>query len=295
MLRLGIIGAENSHAGAISEMINVNGLVPGVTVTHIWGENKAFAEATAEKGKIPTIVRDPLQMLGEIDCLMVDHRHAKYHLAAAAPFIDAGIPCFIDKPLCTSVKEGKWFLARRREKGAAVTTFSAISQQSHVATMREAIADLGKLRVVHVFGPGNYRGKYGGIYFYGIHSVDLMVELLGSGVKSVEAVTNGQTCTLLCLYPDELIVTITLSPTGPGAWTVTATGENGTYHEAVKMDENTYLPGTKKFVEMFYSHAEPYDDARMLAPIAVLEAAFTSLSKKKRVKTASLEVAVPVG
>jgi predicted dehydrogenase len=292
---MGIIGAENSHAGAISHIINVEKAIPDMAVTHIWGETKAFAQATAEKGQIPAIVRDPLQMLGEIDCLMVDHRHGKYHLAAAAPFVDAGIPCFIDKPLCTSVKEGKWFLQRRREKGASITTFSAISQQSCVAGMRAEIAKLGKPRVAHIFGPGDWRGKWGGIFFYGIHCADLMTELFGPGVKSVEATTNGKTCTLVCQYPDELNVLITTHAAGPSGWTVTVTGEKGAYHSPVGMDENTYLPGTRRFVEMFRTGIEPYDDARMLAPIAVLEVAAASIAKKKRVKTAPVEVPVAVG
>jgi len=295
MVRMDIIGAENSHAGAISQLINVEKAIPDMAVTHIWGETKAFAQATAEKGQIPTIVRDPLEMLGQIDCLMVDHRHGKYHLAAAAPFVDAGIPCFIDKPLCTSVKEGKWFLARRREKRVAVTTFSAISQQSCIPGIRGEIAKLGKPRVAHIFGPGNWRGKYGGIFFYGIHCVDLMTELFGPGVKSVEATTNGQTCTLVCRYPDELNVLITTHAAGPGGWTLTVTGERGAYYTAVGMDENTYLPGTRRFVEMFRTGIEPYNDARMLAPVAVLEAAAQSIAKKKRVKTAALEMAVAVG
>ncbi|MHB9106432.1 MAG: Gfo/Idh/MocA family protein [Armatimonadota bacterium] len=295
MLRMGIIGAENSHAGAISHIINVEQAIPDMAVTHIWGETKAFAQAAAEKGQIPTIVRDPLQMLGEIDCLMVDHRHGKFHLAAAAPFVDAGIPCFIDKPFCTSVKEGKWFLARRREKAVAVTTFSAISQQSCVAGIKEEIAKLGKLRVAQIFGPGDWKGKYGGIFFYGIHCVDLMTELFGPGVETVGAATNGKTCSLICRYPDELNVLITTHAAGPGGWVLTVTGEHGTWHTPVSMDENGYLPGTRRFVEMFRTGIEPYDDARMLAPISVLEAAAASIKLKKRVKTAAVAVPAAVG
>jgi len=295
MLRMGIIGAENSHAGAISHLINVEKAIPDMVVTHIWGETRAFAKATAEKGQIPTIARDPLQMLGEIDCLMVDHRDGKFHLAAAAPFVDAGIPCFIDKPFCTSTKEGKWFLQRRREKGVAVTTFSAISRQSCVTGIKDEIAKLGKLRVAQIFGPGDWKGKWGGIFFYGIHCVDLMTELFGAGVETVGAATNGKTCTLVCRYPDELNVLITTHAAGPGGWTLTVTGENGAYHTPIAMDDNTYLPGTRCFVEMFRSGVEPLDDARMLAPISVLEAAATSIKLKKRVKAASVTMPVAVG
>ena len=42
-------------------------------------------------------------MLGKIDALIVDHRHAKFHLEAATPFVKAGIPTFVDKPFCYRV------------------------------------------------------------------------------------------------------------------------------------------------------------------------------------------------
>ena len=84
-IRVGIIGAENSHSTNFGKMFNIEKKFPGVEITHIWGETDEFARKTAEAGKIPNIVKDPKEMLGKIDALIVDHRHAKYHLEAATP------------------------------------------------------------------------------------------------------------------------------------------------------------------------------------------------------------------
>lgn len=292
MLRMGIIGAENSHAAAIATLINVEHRIPDIAVTHLWGETRAFAQPTAEKGQISTIVRKTTDMLGQVDCVMIDHRDGKYHLPAAEPFIQAGIPCFIDKPLSTSTREAKRFLALARAKGVAVTSFSAISQQSSIAPLKATLAGLGALRAVHFAGPGNYRGKYGGIFFYAIHQVDLMVELFGTGVKTVEATTTGTLCTLVCQYP-EFNATITVSANGTPGWYVTAIGEQTTHHDAVAMDDSSYLPGTQRFVEMFRTGVAPYDAARLLAPVAILEAAAKSIATKQRVKLASLALPEP--
>jgi hypothetical protein len=43
MLNIGIVGAENSHTAAIAKVLNVEKRVPGVRVTHVWGETAAFA------------------------------------------------------------------------------------------------------------------------------------------------------------------------------------------------------------------------------------------------------------
>ena len=62
MIRIGIVGAENSHTAAIAKVLNVDRRVPGARVTHVWGETAAYARAAAESGRIPAIVREPEEM-----------------------------------------------------------------------------------------------------------------------------------------------------------------------------------------------------------------------------------------
>ena len=74
-IRIGIIGAENSHTIGYGKIFNVDKKFLGVEVTHLWGESDELARKAAIGGKIPTIVKDPKEMLGKIDALIVDHRH----------------------------------------------------------------------------------------------------------------------------------------------------------------------------------------------------------------------------
>jgi predicted dehydrogenase len=96
--RIGIIGAENNHTIGYRKLINVEKKFPGVKVNYLWGETEAFALHAQKERAIPNRVKDPHEMLGKIDALLVDHRHPKYHLSAATPFLKAKIPMFIDKP-----------------------------------------------------------------------------------------------------------------------------------------------------------------------------------------------------
>ena len=112
MINIGIVGAENSHTAAIAKVLNVEKRVRGVRVTHVWGETKAFAEEAAAAGKIPNIVKQPEDLIGQVDAAAVDHRHCKLHLPAAAPLLEAKLPLFIDKPFCYRKAEGAKFLAR---------------------------------------------------------------------------------------------------------------------------------------------------------------------------------------
>ena len=143
-IRIGIIGAENSHTVIFGKMFNIDKKFPGVEVTHLWGETDDFARKAAEAGKIPTIVKDPKEMLGKIDALIVDHRHAKYHLEAATPFVKAGIPTFIDKPFCYRVEEGRKFLAMAHKLGTPVTSFSSIAQSTGTYDIKQQLETMGK-------------------------------------------------------------------------------------------------------------------------------------------------------
>ena len=115
-IRIGIIGAENSHTRGFGRLFNIKKAFPGMEVVYVWGETEEFAKDAMERGGIPNMVKDPLEMMGKIDALIVDHRHAKYHLEAALPFVEEGIPTFVDKPFCYRVDEGKAFLKVAREK-----------------------------------------------------------------------------------------------------------------------------------------------------------------------------------
>ena len=170
-MNIGIIGAENSHTLVVAKTLNVDRRVRGATVTHVWGETRAFAEKAAAEGKIPTIVADPKQMLGEVDGVMVDHRDGKYHIPAIRPFVKAGVPVFVDKPMTCSLAEAKRFLKLRREQKVPVTTMSSIVLQPWAKELKTKLRAIGRVRALHLHGPGEYKSKYGGIWFYGIHQV----------------------------------------------------------------------------------------------------------------------------
>lgn len=273
MQRIGIIGAENSHAAAVAKEINVARAFPDFQVTHVWGETAAFAHQTAAAGQIPHIVAQPEEMLGQVDGIMVDHRDGQFHLAAALPFLQAGIPVFVDKPLSTSLAEAKNFLKLRRQLGVAVTTMSTVPLQSCLAEVRQRLTTIGTLRCLHLHGPGDPLSPYSGIFFYGIHQTDLAVALLGTDALSVTARMHGRAFTAVVCFPGDVTATISM----PGSdsvkdFSLAAVGTTGTFACKIIWDANTNHATTALFTQMFATGKEPFDDTRMLAPIALLEA-----------------------
>ena len=92
-------------------------------------------------------------MLDKIDALIVDHRHGKFHLNAAIPFIKRGIPTFIDKPFCYRLEAGKKFLALAKEVGTPVTSFSSIAHSYETFDIKRQVASMGEINQVVRYGP----------------------------------------------------------------------------------------------------------------------------------------------
>lgn len=283
MMRMGIVGAENSHTAAIAKLLNVQRAIKGFRVTHMWGETPELAAKAAQDGKIATIVADPREMIGQIDCVMIDHRDGQYHLPAARAFLQARVPMFIDKPLCRSVPQGRAFLAQCARRKVPVTSFSAVPLQESAKRAAQGLAAIGPLVSVHLDGPGGHTGPHGGIWFYGIHLADLMVELLGPGVHQVGACANGDHCSAVCNYPNGLTVTMSFFAQ-PYQYSVSAVGMNGTFAARIDFDANLYLTSAKIFTRMFRTGEMPFDAARMLAPLAMLDAFERSLATGKAAK-----------
>jgi len=283
MLRIGMIGSENSHSKAVSKLINVDKKVRGSKVVAVWGETKAFAEETAEAGQIPTIVKKVEDMVGMVDGVMIDHRHGKYHLPAAMPFIDAGIPVFVDKPLCCSLAEGKAFLKKAKTKKVPVTSFSSIPTQKAFVKFRDQVQAMEGVRVLVSSGPVDLKSKYGGIFFYGIHQVDAVIEVFGADVTHAELCRSGESGVGVLYYKDGRMVTLNLVK-GGSTFNFLAYGEKGVLWNQPERDANPYLTSTKTWINMIKTGKEPIEHRRMLAPVAVLEALDKALKTGKKVK-----------
>lgn len=279
MIRIGIVGAENSHTAAIARVLNVDRRVPGARVTHVWGETAAYARAAAESGRIPAIVREPEEMIGEIDGVVVDHRHGAEHLAAAGPFLEEGLPLFVDKPFCCRTAEGRRFLKRAQTLSVPVCSFSVLPRQASFRSLQEKVAGFGTLHSVTTTGPCDIRSKWGGIFFYGIHQVEMLVRLLGYDFfRGSVTRGRGRNHTASVLYRNGAVGTMNLIGAFTPAFHVSAVGEKGRLDSVITMDRSMYLAGVREFVHMFATGETDETDETMLGPVAVLEGLEKSLA-----------------
>ena len=270
-IRIGIIGAENSHTIAFGKLFNVEKKFPGVEVLYVWGETEEFARNAMINGEIPNIVKDPDEMMGKIDALIVDHRHPKFHLEAATPFVKAGIPTFIDKPFCYRVSEGKEFLTMARETGTPVTSYSSIAQSDATFDMKEQVQSMGEINHVMRYGPADLESKYGGIFFYGVHSVQPLMFIIGENIKKVRITRNTKNASASLAYENGMLATLIFTSLYHD-WDTFIETKEGIIELKSRVNESDPPRNYTDMVEMFRTGKEPRSHQSILNCVAVLEA-----------------------
>ena len=284
MLRLGIIGAENSHSYGIGRVCNLDNKV-SLRVTHIWGETPEAAADSAEKGAIPNMVSEWREMFGRVDGVMIDHRDGSYHYEAAQFFVENGVPTFVDKPITRDLTEAKALFSLAEKVSTPLCTFGLIPLQRSFRRFSARVSKAGSVEAVNTMGHADLNGPYGGIFFYGFHQVDAIVELMGTEIESVSLSRNGRNGVATLLFSGGRMATMHFLAEGVEFdWQVCAGNEDLTSPH--RYDESIYL-ASAQVIHRFIERGEvPWSVSRMLAPIAILEALQRSVRSGVREKVA---------
>jgi len=275
MIRIGILGTDNTHSEAFSRLFNVKGEkhhIEGAQVVAIYGHVEARNKEVAERGQVPNIVKRPQDMLGMIDAAIVDFRHGGLHYKYAAPFIEAGLPTFIDKPLSVSVAHARKLVELARRKRVPITSFSTLRLGPPVEKMKEALKTIGKVRAGIITGPGSSRSEYAGVFFYGVHSVELMLEVFGNKVKSVRAADYDGSVVANVGYKDGSVVTLDIIDGAKVPFGAVAFGSQGQAEYDRSIQFAGYYCGMKLFLEMLETRKPPIPYEDLVLSVRVMDA-----------------------
>ncbi len=283
---IGIIGAENSHTAGFGKLFNIDKAFPGMVVKYVWGETEAFAQKAMKEGGIPERVKDPNDMLGKIDALIVDHRHGKFHLEPASPFVATGIPTFIDKPFCYRASAGKAFLELARKHGTPVTSFSSIAHSYETFDIKEQLNDIPDIKQVVRYGPVDLESEYGGIFFYGAHMVQPLLYLFGDQVQRVQVHKNGKNSSASLVFANGMLATLIFTTKKYG-WQTHIETDEGIMALKSRVEEKKPAKNYIDMVEMFKTRKEPRSHESIIHCVSVLE------SLEKSVASGQWEAVLP--
>ncbi|MCX6955079.1 MAG: Gfo/Idh/MocA family oxidoreductase [Verrucomicrobia bacterium] len=151
--------------------------IPGARVTHLWTDNPAEAPDVAAAALIPRVVARPEDVIGEVDAVVIATDDGLDHVRRARPFIEAGLPVFVDKPLATSLEELRTFLAWEKA-GAKLLSSSGLRYAPELDTCLANLKSLGELRWLCGLSCKTWER-------YGIHLLEPLYRIVGPGIVSV--------------------------------------------------------------------------------------------------------------
>src|SRR4029079_6053891 len=127
-----------------------------------------------------TLVDKPEQMIGKVDGMLIESQQGGVHWERARPFLEAGVPCFIDKPLTCGVADARKLVELSVRKKAPIFSASSLRYAPEVV---QFVADPkpGKVLGAFTYGPAPLQERNPGLYHYGIHPVEVLYTLMGPG------------------------------------------------------------------------------------------------------------------
>ena len=152
--------------------------IPNARVTHICctGEGDFDAEHVARCSLIPNVVENPTDVIGEVDAVVIATDIGSEHVERCTPFVEAGIPLFVDKPLVDNAEDLAVF-NRWMEEGKPILSSSSMRYVKEFMPYRASTNNFGELRYVSITMAKKWET-------YGIHALEAMYPIVGPGFIS---------------------------------------------------------------------------------------------------------------
>ncbi|MFP4249005.1 MAG: Gfo/Idh/MocA family protein [Armatimonadota bacterium] len=186
MIKLGIVSLESTHVDAFCKIFNSDASEPthleGAVVAAVCNQDNDPARIASlqQEWGIEVVVENPRDLLGLVDAALVCSRDGALHYRQAAPFLEEGVPVFVDKPFALSLDDAQDMLGLALATGAPVMSASGLRYAEEIEA---ALREIGDEEIVHanLVGPGE-------LFFYGIHLTDVLNAAMGPGVEAVSNV-----------------------------------------------------------------------------------------------------------
>ena len=193
--RLGLIGLDTSHVTAFTGYINEGTRDHGCEVVAGYPGGSPdipssaervdkFTEELREKHGLE-IVESVEALVEKVDGVLLESVDGRPHLEQARPVIAAGKPLFIDKPMAGSLKDVIAIFRLAREADVPCWSSSSLRYSPGIIGMRND-EEVGEVLGCEAFSPCHLEEHHPDFYWYGVHGVEILFTIMGTGCKQVQ-------------------------------------------------------------------------------------------------------------
>ncbi len=286
MIKVGIVDWDTSHVVQFTKRLNHIDIeedqwVDGAQVVAGYpGESRHSPERVPEYTKQLVeygieVVERPQDLIGMVDAVCVEANEGGVHLEHARPFLQAGIPCYIDKPFEVNLDNAKEILRLADENN--VPTFSSSSLR-FCPEVQGVLSDeeVGKVMGANAYSPASEHELNPGLFNYGIHGVEILYTLMDKGCEKVScAYTEGAEVVTGIWGDGRIGVMRGTRPPGAHSYGFTVWGENSIRQSGIST-QYIYRELLKQIVQMFETGEVPIDPQVTLEIVGFMTAAIES-------------------
>lgn len=201
-LRIGIIGLDTSHAPAFTKLFNADdtqGALARMRVVAAYPGGspdlassrdriEGFTHQLSEMGV--EIVDSISDLLPKVDAILLESVDGRKHLEQVLPVFKAGKPVFIDKPLSANLTDAIAIDLLAQKYNAKWFSSSSLRFSPSIIRYREDPQLQNQVRGAAAWSPCSLEPSHSDLYWYGIHGVESLFTVMGSGCESVTRVAT---------------------------------------------------------------------------------------------------------
>ncbi len=225
VIRIGIIGLDTSHAPAFAVLFNAENPEPGLSgfrvvaaypkgSSNIKSSLETIPEYTEKIKQMDIEVVDSIKLLlRKADAFLILTNDGQVHLEQARELFRAGKPIFVDKPVTSSLSDAVILYREAKEKNIPLFSASALRYLKNAQAVRYDNI-IGKVLGADTFSPASLEPHHPDLFWYGIHGVEILYTVMGTGCDTVTRFQTPDTEYVVGKWKDGRIGTVRGTRTG---------------------------------------------------------------------------------
>lgn len=293
-IKIGIIGLDTSHSTAFTQLLNgdnkkaeyndfkIVAAYPygSKTIKSSYDRIPDYIEQVEKLGV--EIVPSIADLLKKVDCVMLETNDGNLHLEQANEVFKSGKIMFIDKPIGASLAQTIAIFELSKKYNVPIFSSSALRFVKQTQKLRNG--ELGRVVGADCYSPAHKEPSHPDFGWYGIHGVETLFSVMGTGCVSVNRMSADSTDVVVGKWADGHIGTfrgIQQGKQGYGGTAFTTKGivPVGTYegYESLLME----------ILNFFKTRVAPVSEKETIEIFTFMEA--SNESKRKDGKIISME------
>ena len=281
-LRAGIIGLDTSHVVAFTSVLNhpkPRAEVAGITVVAAYPGGSADVEASRTRvegftkqlrEKYGVEIVDSIDaLLSKVDVVLLESVDGRPHLAQVEPVLKARKPVFIDKPVAGSLADAIKIYQLAEQYGTPCFSSSSLRYSPAIRALRDN-PKVGDIVGCDAFGPCSLEPHHPDLFWYGVHGVEALFTVMGTGCRSVTRVQTEGTELVTGTWEKGRVGTFRGIRQGKGDYGVLAFGTTGVM---LGQGSGGYEPLLVEVCKFFRTGKPPVSANETIEMFAFMEAA----------------------